>query len=137
MAACLTLLLLLGTALALLLKAGKADRELEKPGNLKEPHSQFVPPPTVFILFLITVGSVLVIAPEFVFLRDQFVDRMNTIFKFYYQAWWLLSMAAAFGVAVLLQNLPRRMELGLSHRADPSAVHGTGLPRPWGAYQDQ
>lgn len=101
----LTLILLLGMALAFLLKAGMADRELEKPENLKEHPSPFVPPPTVFILFLIIVGSVLVIAPEFVFLRDQFVDRMNTIFKFYYQAWWLLSIAAAFGVAVLLQNL--------------------------------
>jgi len=30
---------------------------------------------------------------------------MNTIFKFYYQAWLLWSLAAAFGVAVLLQKL--------------------------------
>jgi YYY domain-containing protein len=101
----LTLLILLGTALALLLKPGRTGRNLEKHGNPEEPSSQFAPPPTVFILFLIIVGSVLVIAPEFVFLRDQFDYRMNTIFKFYYQAWALLSMAAAFGVAVLLQNL--------------------------------
>ena len=30
---------------------------------------------------------------------------MNTIFKFYYQAWLLWSIAAAFGTAILLQNL--------------------------------
>jgi len=58
-----------------------------------------------FVLLLVTLGSLLVIAPEFVFLRDLFVNRMNTIFKFYYQAWLMWSLVAAFGVAVLLQKL--------------------------------
>jgi YYY domain-containing protein len=101
----LTLLVLLGSALALLLKTGKAGQGSEKTENPAEIFSPFVPSPIVFVLFLIIVGSVLVIAPEFVFLRDQFDNRMNTIFKFYYQAWWLLSLAAAFGVAVILKNL--------------------------------
>jgi uncharacterized membrane protein len=93
--------------MALLLKSEKTREDLEEPGKPGQPLTPFVPSSTVFVLFLIVVGSVLVIAPEFVFLRDQFDNRMNTIFKFYYQAWWLLSVAAAFGVSVMLQNLRR------------------------------
>ena len=58
-----------------------------------------------FVLLLLAFGALLVLAPEFVYLRDQFGYRINTVFKFYYQAWILLSLAAAFGVGILLQNL--------------------------------
>jgi len=58
-----------------------------------------------FILLLILLGSLLVLAPEYFYLRDQFGTRMNTIFKFYYQAWLLWSLAAAYGSASLLQKL--------------------------------
>lgn len=57
-----------------------------------------------FTLLLLFLGGVLVLAPEFVFLRDLFGNRMNTIFKFYYQAWILWSLTAAFGVAFLLHR---------------------------------
>ena len=61
-------------------------------------------PAQSFILLIIILGSLLVIAPEFFYLRDQFGTRMNTIFKFYYQAWILWSLAAAYAISVLLEN---------------------------------
>ncbi len=100
----LTLLGLLGAALALLIKAGDQKSETK-------PSSAVFSLPLPFILLLIVLGAVLVIAPEFVFLRDLFVSRINTVFKFYYQAWLLWSLAAAFGVAVLLQRLRRPWDL--------------------------
>src|SRR5690606_28395399 len=44
---------------------------------------------------------------EFVYLRDQFGYRINTVFKFYYQAWILWSIVAAFAVTILFQNLEK------------------------------
>ncbi|HVM70382.1 MAG TPA: DUF2298 domain-containing protein [Anaerolineales bacterium] len=95
----LTLLVLLGLALAFLIKTGSRKPAAEQSGESLAGH------PLPFVLLLITLGALLVIAPEFVFLRDLFVNRMNTIFKFFYQAWLMWSLASAFGVAVLLQRL--------------------------------
>jgi uncharacterized membrane protein len=50
---------------------------------------------------LVLVGIGLALIPEFVYLRDQFGWRMNTIFKFYYQTWILWSLAAGYASAVL------------------------------------
>ena len=61
--------------------------------------------PTSFIFLLICLASLLILGPDFIYLRDQFGWRINTIFKFYYQAWMLLSLAAAFATAMLLKNL--------------------------------
>jgi uncharacterized membrane protein len=43
--------------------------------------------------------------PEFFFLRDFFGYRINTIFKFYFLAWLLWAIAAAFATVVLWEKL--------------------------------
>ncbi len=60
-----------------------------------------------FPLFLTFLAAVVVLGPEFVFLRDQFGYRINTIFKFYFEAWLLFGMVAGYAAAVLFM-LPHR-----------------------------
>ena len=68
-------------------------------------------PPTIppggqaFILLLIMLGTLLILGPDFLYLSDNFGYRINTVFKFYYQGWIVLSLAAAYGAAVLLKGL--------------------------------
>lgn len=51
-----------------------------------------------FALLLIFTGLVLTLSVEFVYLRDDFGTRMNTVFKFYYQGWIMFACASAYGV---------------------------------------
>jgi uncharacterized membrane protein len=57
--------------------------------------------PSSFILLMVGLATLLIIGPDFLYLRDNFGYRINTVFKFYYQAWILLSLAVAFAVAVM------------------------------------
>ncbi|HKZ44592.1 MAG TPA: DUF2298 domain-containing protein [Anaerolineales bacterium] len=76
--------------------------------DTEEPEVNFYQPVVyAFVALLFLLASMLVLAPDFVYLRDQFGWRINTIFKFYYQAWILWSIAAAYGVAVLMTDLMR------------------------------
>ena len=62
------------------------------------------PSPIPFVLLMVVLGGIMILAPEFVYLRDNFGARMNTVFKFYYQGWMLWSLAAAFIAVVLLRK---------------------------------
>ena len=60
---------------------------------------------SLFVLVLVAMGFLLTYLCEYVYIRDIFGTRMNTIFKFYYQAWVLLAIASAYGVYYLSRKL--------------------------------
>jgi YYY domain-containing protein len=64
---------------------------------------------TQFASLLLLCGLGLTFVVEFVYLRDSFGVRMNTIFKFYYQAWVMLGCASAFGIWWILNGLGDRI----------------------------
>ena len=51
-----------------------------------------------FALVLTGTGLLLLFGTELVFIRDLFNNRMNTVFKLYYQAWVLLALGSAYAV---------------------------------------
>lgn len=61
-----------------------------------------------FIAMLCALAGALILFPEFFYLRDFFGTRMNTIFKFYYLAWILLSLSAAYAVNRLWRGIRGR-----------------------------
>ncbi len=89
--------LLLGIALAAIVLLWIARR---KPSAIEKEYD--APSPIDFVLLLFGVGLLLTIGTEFVYLIDGFGYRMNTIFKFYYQAWALWAVASAFAAYYLI-----------------------------------
>ena len=59
------------------------------------------PSPRTIALALFSLGLALSLAVELFYIRDAFGNRMNTLFKVYYQVWTLLAVAAALAVVVL------------------------------------
>jgi uncharacterized membrane protein len=68
-----------------------------------------------FALLCAVAGLLLTLSVEFVYLVDNFGVRMNTIFKFYFQAWVLMAVASAFAV-YWLAGQGRRQDSGLGAR---------------------
>ena len=51
-----------------------------------------------FVLILLFAGILLIFGTEIVFVRDLFGNRMNTVFKLYYQAWTLMAIVAGYAI---------------------------------------
>jgi uncharacterized membrane protein len=62
----------------------------------RQPGVSSQPGPMPFALGLIGLGALLALVPEFLYLKDTFGSRMNTVFKLYYASWILWGLAAAY-----------------------------------------
>jgi len=67
-------------------------------------HHLRLSPSVLFVFLLIFIGVALTLSVEFVYLRDVFNTRMNTVFKFYFQGWVMMACASAYGVWWLLNR---------------------------------
>ncbi|MCW5848674.1 MAG: hypothetical protein KIT87_01060 [Anaerolineae bacterium] len=88
---------------------------------------------TLFALLLFALAFGLTLGTEFVFIRDNFGSRMNSVFKFYFQAWILLALASAYAAWWLLgreRAEGRQRTLQLSFSPVLTLVVGLGLIYP-------
>jgi YYY domain-containing protein len=75
-----------------------ATRNTQHASHITNHESPVFSPTVLFVLLMAFTALLLTFSVEFVYLRDLFGTRMNTIFKFYFQAWVLLAVSSAFCV---------------------------------------
>lgn len=61
--------------------------------------------PRTIALALFAAGLALILLTEFFYIQDVFQDRMNTLFKVYYQAWTLFALGIALTVVILWREV--------------------------------
>jgi len=81
-----------------------------------------------FVFLLVLTGLLLVLGTEFVYLRDNFGQRVNTVFKFYYQAWVLFGVAA---LALLGNLLRHNRSTGVVTAVVYGSLLAVALMFPW------
>ncbi|MGO8949012.1 MAG: DUF2298 domain-containing protein [Ktedonobacterales bacterium] len=127
-------LLLLGACVALALGhvlPGKLRSQDKQSVHLTQPDavSEDGRRAELFILILIGTSAALIGACELVFVRDIFDDRMNTVFKLYYQSWLLLGICGGPALWLLLSSTRRTLDAAMA-TVDPErklALAGMGL----------
>ena len=70
--------------------------------------------PEKFYGLILVLAALLILVPEVIYLRDQFGWRMNTIFKFYYQAWIMFSIATAYALSRYSKKIWAGIKWGLA-----------------------
>ncbi len=98
-----TLFLLIWAGVSLLFEKVHAPKIENLDGEGEAFEQAALAKPMVFVLLMVLLGAILTLVPEFIYLRDQFGWRMNTIFKFYFQAWILWSLAGSYGLVLLFE----------------------------------
>lgn len=75
-----------------------------------------IPVTDIYILLLIITGTILIIAPEFVYLKDIYATyfRANTMFKLVYQSFMMLSLVSGYAVIRCMSLLTRKEKLFLT-----------------------
>jgi uncharacterized membrane protein len=90
---------ILSIVLVAALASAKRSRDEGKPGIL-------------FVLLLLSVALLLTMGVELFYVVDAFGNRMNTVFRLYYEAWAMMAIAVAFGIYYLLQHWQPHAVLG-------------------------
>jgi len=71
---------------------------------------------SLFALLLTSTALLLILGTEFFYVGDVFNNRMNTVFKLYYQAWLLLALAGGFALYYLASNWRITFESARTYR---------------------
>ena len=85
---------------------------------------------TAFSMLPLALAFYLLVGAELFYLVDLFGNRMNTVFKVYYQSWLFLAIVSAYGLYYCSRPMPSFGRLGTPVRL-PMGLLGKSLSYGW------